>query len=493
MKGLASQYQANGRSQTHIWCCIFPHSAVNKSYALQVALIISARGAEVCLCLGAGRSALSELQLSQAQSALSSLRSGLESVPPHVLQSLEKALPSRAVLRTSWLEPGPSEFRSIREWTAYAGSSRGAQASISVFLTVDELARLGTQIANVLVEMATDAGPLFSYCYGVTEDSEPEPDDPVQAPVMAPPAVFDADALQDLARAEHGLELDQGVYRAVVAAIRSGKHVILTGPPGTAKTTLAETICTLAGDAGWCSGYALTTATSDWTTYDTIGGLRPAESGSTLQFHDGILLEAIRKKRWVIIDELNRSNFDRAFGQLFTVLSGQPVVLPYESPGTERRIMLCPANSAGRNHVEGYEQVPIPKDWRIVATMNVFDKSLLFEMSFALMRRFAFIEVPSPEPAVFKTLWDRELDSLPEGHAETIGEILTQLMTVRSRPLKDIGPAVFLDMARFAAQYLSAGDEIPAGQLAYQLFYSYLLPQYEGILARRHPPVRFLG
>ena len=28
--------------------------------------------------------------------------------------------------------------------------------------------------------------------------------------------------------------------------------------------------------------------------------------------------------------------------------------------------------------------------------MNVFDKFLLFEMSYALMRRFAFIEVPAP-------------------------------------------------------------------------------------------------
>ena len=66
------------------------------------------------------------------------------------------------------------------------------------------------------------------------------------------------------------------MYRAVAAAIQAGKHVILTGPPGTAKTTLAEITCALAAQADLCDGYVLTTATADWTTYETIGGLQPS-------------------------------------------------------------------------------------------------------------------------------------------------------------------------------------------------------------------------
>ena len=357
---------------------------------------------------GRGKIRVREPQLSAALGAWRDLQSRLRSVPLHVVRAVEGSLSSRAVLRTSWREPGESEFGSLGEWAAYAGGPSGAQASVSVFVTAEELELLADQIANVLREMAKDAAPLFAYCYDNAQDGKAAAEDSEQAyfDVDAleevardehpedPLADFDADTLQKLARDEHGLELDPGVYRAVVAAICSGKHVILTGPPGTAKTTLAEMVCTLADDAGWCSGYALTTATSDWTTYDTIGGLRPAGSVGSLRFHDGILLEAVRAHQWVIIDELNRSNFDRAFGQLFTVLSGQPVVLPYEDPHTGRRIMLCPAKADGRNRAEGYERILIPENWRIVATMNVFDKSLLFEMSFALMRRFAFIEVP---------------------------------------------------------------------------------------------------
>jgi dynein-related subfamily AAA family protein len=79
-----------------------------------------------------------------------------------------------------------------------------------------------------------------------------------------------------------------------------------------------------AAAAGLCAGYVLTTATADWTTYETIGGLKPTQD-NRLTFAPGHFLEAIEQNKWLVIDELNRSNFDRAFGQLFTVLSGQAV------------------------------------------------------------------------------------------------------------------------------------------------------------------------
>lgn len=90
-------------------------------------------------------------------------------------------------------------------------------------------------------------------------------------------ASFDAKALSEIAAgAPYRLEISPHVYLSITAAIQSGKHVILTGPPGTAKTTLAMLTSELASQAGWCSGYQLTTATADWTTYETIGGLRPS-------------------------------------------------------------------------------------------------------------------------------------------------------------------------------------------------------------------------
>ena len=112
--------------------------------------------------------------------------------------------------------------------------------------------------------------------------------------------------------------------------------------------------------------------------------------------------------------------------------------------------------------------------------MNVFDKSLLFEMSFALMRRFAFIEVPSPPRDVFAELWRRELDGLPSEQAEMIEPVLTGLYGLTA--IKDIGPAVFIDMAAVRQRNTSGrARRRHRKDLAFQLFYSYLLPQYEGI------------
>lgn len=466
MQPFTSMYQANAQTQKDVWCCIFPAKASNKSYALQVALIISKRGAEICLCMGAGRSKLKNPDTEMK--AFELLQNGLASAPDSVVAAVGSSLPAGSVFRKSWrLEPGGEEFSSLSEWLEYASGPEGAQASVSIYLTPEQLSRTG--VIDKFLEMANASAPLFEHCYLGRVSS------------VASPGPFDVEALQRAAAEPPArLALDEKVHRAIVAAIRSGKHIILTGPPGTAKTTLAEVVGRLAQNAQYCSGYTLTTATADWTTYETIGGLRPSKENSLLEFRDGLFLEAIRNNRWIVIDELNRSNFDRAFGQLFTVLSKQAVVLPYED-AKGRPIALVPDDAGDPYGPESYDVVRIPGTWRIIATMNVFDKSLLFEMSYALMRRFAFIEIPPPPREVFAEICRGELGDLETPSSVEIAKVLDALYDIAA--MREIGPATFKDMARFAREYtedLQITDS-ERKQLTLQLFYSYLLPQFEGV------------
>lgn len=265
--------------------------------------------------------------------------------------------------------------------------------------------------------------------------------------------------LMDLV-AEHGLIFDPLVCEHLVAAIETGSNIILTGAPGTGKTSLAYLMAQLGRRHVRCTGYHPVTATSAWTTDVTIG--RYERSGEGLIFQPGIFLEAIETGRWLVVDELNRSDFDQAFGQLFTVLSGQPVTLPFHRRGSEEPISLVPSHAEAP---EGTDVIAIPHAWRMIATMNVVDKDLLHRLSYALMRRFAFIEVTSPSEADFVKLLDRPG-----------GEIVVPLLAIRQ--VRDLGPAIFLDGARFA-DYRSRDDRSES-RVRYEVFCSYILPQLDG-------------
>lgn len=261
---------------------------------------------------------------------------------------------------------------------------------------------------------------------------------------------------------EKNIYINDKTISQACTALNAGKNIILYGPPGTGKTELAEALVNVAEDADCCQGGVFTTATDDWTTFDTIGGYMPVKSeGGGLEFVMGQFLEAIKDDKWLVIDELNRASIDKAFGPLLTVLSKKSVQLSFYEG--DRRVKI--EYERDENSPNAYI---VKKDWKIIGTMNDVDKLSLYNMSYAFQRRFAQIYVGIPDNYEeiikrFASKYDIE---------EVIQNIVINICK-KFRDEKELGPAIIIDIF----QYISEKDDQKEGLVdAIELF---VMPQLD--------------
>jgi 5-methylcytosine-specific restriction protein B len=187
----------------------------------------------------------------------------------------------------------------------------------------------------------------------------------------------------------------------LVDAVRERGQVILAGPPGTGKTWVATHVARyLAG--GEPFGVETIQFHPSYGYEDFIEGLRPVIEDDVLTFKrvNGVILEIASEMedassvRVLIIDELNRANIPRVFGELMYALEyrGTPIGLQYS---------------------KGFE---LPVDLKFICTMNTADRSIR-SIDVALRRRFEIFECPA-DPEILTRYYQTP------GHATSVPNLV---------------------------------------------------------------------
>ena len=228
------------------------------------------------------------------------------------------------------------------------------------------------------------------------------------------------------AQAQKDLFIDSSRFNRLLSSIKSGKNLILQGPPGTGKTFIARRIA-------WCLIGRKDNGPTEMVQFhqsyayeDFVEGFRPTKGGG-FDLKTGVFQRFCERARAntrdphvFIIDEINRGNLSRIFGELL-------MLIEHDKRSEDYAVALTYSDK--RFHV--------PENVFILGMTNTADRSLAL-VDYALRRRFAFETL---EPAYGRLAFEEHL-SKKGASSDLVGRISKRMAKLNKaiRDDKELGP-----------------------------------------------------
>ena len=227
---------------------------------------------------------------------------------------------------------------------------------------------------QAVMKTLTDITAYTDYVEKLNSLFESEIEDDIEEPVEIDLKPYDADMFLE------EVYMDKNKYDTLVALVEKKKNVILQGAPGVGKTFAAKRLAYSIMGVKDPSRVMMVQFHQSYSYEDFIMGFRPTQEGGFELKHGAFYdfcksaeVDSEDSPYFFIIDEINRGNLSKIFGELFMLIES-------DKRGIELKLLYAD------------EKFSVPKNVYIIGMMNTADRSLAM-MDYALRRRFAFFDI----------------------------------------------------------------------------------------------------